>query len=271
MNHLDRRNHLRHRVSALTYVSLDNSAGGILLDISERGMGVQLVGSFHRNQTVHFSVQLTGTSHRLSGGGQVAWANPGGRTGLKMLELTRESNQRLKEWLFTSALAGSENLIEQPPAMPVPQPRPARVALASVSQPTAISPAISTATSAKSVRRPTAQPVLKPGVLLGPFPLTARSLEANVSTDAKGVYVLGEGMGRDFEVLKVSRTDDVKGSLGEYLGRYKNFQYAFAESPIDAWDRECELYHQHRPRDNKAHPARRYGSDWDCPVCHGFA
>jgi hypothetical protein len=270
MNHLDRRNHLRHRISALTYVSLDNSAGGILLDISQGGMGVQLVGSFRRTQAVHFSVQLTGTAHRLSGTGEVAWANPGGRTGIKMLELSRESSHKLKEWLFTSALAGSEGLGDETPSMLVDRPRSSRTVTAAAPQSRSTAPAASTAVSPKLVRRPAPQPG-KAGVLQGPFPLTARSIEANVSTDAKGVYVLGEGTGRDFEVLKVSRTDDLKDSLGEYLGRYKNFQYSLAGSQIDAWDRECELYHQHRPRDNKAHPVRRYGSDWDCPVCHGFA
>jgi hypothetical protein len=267
---LDRRNHLRHRITALTYVSVDDSAGGILLDISEGGMGVQVVGSFHRNQPVRFAVQLSGTN-KLAGGGQVAWANASGQAGIKMLEMNAEASQKLKDWLFTNALAaGGNQVTDAPPAAPEPRPKPARMVMASVTQ--GGSPATSGATgSLKPVRRPVAKPVIKPGVLLGPFPLTVRNIEANVSSDAKGVYVLGEGMGRQFDVLKVGRSDDVKGSLGEYLGKYKNFQYAFSLSQVEAWERECELYHQYRPRDNKAHPARRYGSDWDCPVCHGFA
>ena len=269
MNDVDRRHHLRHRVSALTYVSVNESAGGILLDISEGGLGVQVVGTFHRNQPVSFSFQLAGTMTQLTGGGQVAWASPSGQAGIKLLELRAESSKKLKEWLFTNALAGLEE-VNQPLSVPASPSSASQMALAGVREGGATrSPAA--APSLKPVRRPPPKPPIKPGVLLGPFPLTVRNIEANVSSDAKGVYVLGEGMGRQFEVLKVGRSDDVKGSLGEYLGKYKNFQYAFSLSQLEAWERECELYHQFRPRDNKAHPVRRFGSDWDCPICHGFA
>jgi hypothetical protein len=267
MDLLDRRNHMRHRIAALTYVSVDDSAGGILLNISEGGMGVQVIGTFHRNQPVRFALQLSGTS-KLNGGGQVAWANASGQAGIKMLELNAEGQQKLKDWLFTNALSGVDQPIDATPASPPVRSTQARMAMAGGSQ-ASTQPASSG--SLKPVRRPPPKPVIKPGVLLGPFPLTVRNIEANVSSDAKGVYALGEGMGRQFEVLKVGRSDDVKGSLGEYLGKYKNFQYAFSLSQVDAWERECELYHQFRPRDNKAHPARRYGSDWDCHICHGFA
>jgi Tfp pilus assembly protein PilZ len=268
MTDLDRRNHIRHRISALTYVSVDDSAGGILLDISEGGMGVQVVGTFQRNQPVRFAVQLSGAKNKLTGSGQVAWANPSGQAGIKMLEVSDESRQKLKEWLFANALAGVDT--DSSVELPAPTRRNAggvATVMAGGMEPATTAPP----GSLKPVRRPVPKPPIKPGLLLGPFPLTVRHIEANVSSDAKGVYVLGEGMGRQFEVLKVGRSDDVKGSLGEYLGKYKNFQYAFALSQVEAWDRECELYHQFRPRDNKAHPVRRYGSDWDCPVCHGFS
>jgi hypothetical protein len=37
-----------------------------------------------------------------------------------------------------------------------------------------------------------------------------------------------------------------------------------------AFDKECDLYHDFKPPDNKVHPARQKGANWTCKRCTVF-
>lgn len=103
----------------------------------------------------------------------------------------------------------------------------------------------------------------------GPLPLNLQVLQHGVAEKRIGVYVLGYGNGK-FHVASVGRADDLQEGLVPYIGQYDQFLFAYCASRHDAFVRECRLYHQHRPRNNRFHPERIPGAAWDCPVCHGF-
>lgn len=103
----------------------------------------------------------------------------------------------------------------------------------------------------------------------GPLPLKLEVLQHGVREKRNAVYMLGHGNGA-FHVMRVGRADDLWEGLVPYIGQYDQFLYAYCTSRQDAFLRECRLYHHHRPRNNNSHPARRPGTSWDCPLCHGY-
>jgi hypothetical protein len=270
----ERRQHLRQHLSSVAYVSLGDAGGGILLDISDSGFGAQVIGQFAPHQLMHVSLDLTGTPYRLECGGRIAWTNPDGQLGFEFLGISEAARMQLRHWL---SLVGENAARTAPAAAPVlpalkPQSPPATKARATPASP---SPPPAKARAAHAVSPVTRRAAVRPrapalpAALQGPYFLTVEDLE-QASPSGLGVYVLGDRLpSGNLEVLRVGRSPDLKQSLAEYIGRYQCFQYVVALSEVDAWDRECQLYHQHRPRHNPVHPVRR--DDWDCPVCHGFS
>lgn len=89
-----------------------------------------------------------------------------------------------------------------------------------------------------------------------------------------GVYVLDRGKATDdFKIYYVGRADKqpLVNRLKDYVGtKYKWFRFDYATSPKNAFDKECEIYHDHKPPDNKKHPERPDGTNWQCPRCDVF-
>ncbi len=54
-------------------------------------------------------------------------------------------------------------------------------------------------------------------------------------------------------------------------GIYHYFYVDHKKTPLDAFARECNLYHYYRADlDNEVHPARPRGYRGPCPRCHEF-
>ena len=111
--------------------------GGILLDVSEAGIGVQTVARIEPKQVVHFDVTLTGREARVHGTSEVAWANSSGQAGLKFLDVSEEARHKLKDWLLLNALTSwnpppdlltlEERTLKTGPAAAAPPPSRARM------------------------------------------------------------------------------------------------------------------------------------------------
>jgi hypothetical protein len=101
----------------------------------------------------------------------------------------------------------------------------------------------------------------------GPFELTAANIKIKANTP--GVFCLGRlAPDGKLNVIYVGRSDsDVAARLRHYVGQYDAFVYSTAQSPLGAFVMECELYHDLRPPRNSAHPRRRTGTKWICPIC----
>jgi hypothetical protein len=109
--------------------------------------------------------------------------------------------------------------------------------------------------------------------LRGSFPLTTSGISNNVTATSAGAYALGEVRASDsmFVISRVGRSDnDVAERLGDYIGQYKRFKFEYYPSAKAAFEKECRLYHDFEPPDNKIHPDRPNGSGWECPVCTIF-
>ena len=102
-------------------------------------------------------------------------------------------------------------------------------------------------------------------MLMGPYQISA--VDSYVTRSSPGVYVLSRD-GRTANYVGRSDTDigaRIKASASEGYG-YTYFWFENAESPRDAFNKECEYYHRYNPPDNKNHPAVPFGTNWRCPI-----
>ncbi len=107
--------------------------------------------------------------------------------------------------------------------------------------------------------------------LRGPFPLTHQGINDNVNKTFPGTYTLGKIKIPTYYIARVGRSDDdVNRRLHDYIGDYEQFKFEYYPSPKAAFDKECLLYHDFKPPDNKIHPDRPSGTNWKCPVCDHF-
>lgn len=108
----------------------------------------------------------------------------------------------------------------------------------------------------------------KPMGLYGPHPLTTLGVAAAVTTKSPGAYALGK-MGDDgiFYIDYVGRSDDdLPGRLQKHVPeRYPQFYYGYLPSAKAAYEKECALYHDFNPPDNKIHPATPPNTSYSCP------
>jgi hypothetical protein len=107
--------------------------------------------------------------------------------------------------------------------------------------------------------------------LNGPYPLTDDDINKNVTRTSPGAYALGYSANGSFYIDYVGRSDgDVNKRLHDHVGKYRQFKFDYFGSAKAAFQKECHLYHDFTPKDNKAHPARPTNSGWSCPVCTIF-
>jgi hypothetical protein len=106
--------------------------------------------------------------------------------------------------------------------------------------------------------------------LHGPHSLTAAGVSNNVKGIGPGAYALGNVNGQNqFVISYVGRSDDdLAGRLQQHVALpYLYFKYGFYSSAKDAYEKECGLYHDFAPADNKVHPAKPKNSLLACPRC----
>ncbi len=101
--------------------------------------------------------------------------------------------------------------------------------------------------------------------------LTDLRINQQVTKTSAGVYVLDASSTGPFTSSYVGRSDtDLNKRLHDWVGKYKYFKGTYCASPKQAFEAECNLYHDLTPPDNVNHPARPSGSGWECPRCTIF-
>lgn len=109
------------------------------------------------------------------------------------------------------------------------------------------------------------------GFTNGPYPLVEENVAVVVSKKSSGAYALGNSKSNGFHVQYVGRSDtDLAGRLRQHIGRYDESKCGYSSSPKDAFEKECTLYHDFSPVDNKVHPGRPEDANWKCPRCSIF-
>jgi hypothetical protein len=114
--------------------------------------------------------------------------------------------------------------------------------------------------------------MIKQSGLSGPFPLTYDGIEMAVRKRGAGVYALGsKDMAGRFSIQSVGRSDDdLKTGLRACIGSGTHFKFDHFASEREAFEKECELFHDLQPPGNRVHPGRPQGTTLRCPRCRIF-
>jgi TPR repeat protein len=129
----NRRRRVRHRVQTPAYATFTGESKSAMLDlheivdISEDGVSIHCHSPLEVNRRINLCLDLAECSEHIYTTGQVVWANPSGRAGLRFSGLAPVSLLRLREWLFLNAMSGLANADEAalvPPADANPSPAP---------------------------------------------------------------------------------------------------------------------------------------------------
>jgi hypothetical protein len=114
----ERRRCLRQKVHAPAFASFDGVNGGMILDLSQEGLSMQMgldisnhiddaIG-IERSLPVRMELDLSEPSTHVETTGYIAWADALGRAGVRFSDLPAEARQRLNEWLTMNAGAPSQ-------------------------------------------------------------------------------------------------------------------------------------------------------------------
>ena len=102
--------------------------------------------------------------------------------------------------------------------------------------------------------------------LIGSYPLTNEKIDSVVS-EKIGAYALGKLKDGTFYISYVGRSDtNLNDRLHKHVGDYTDFKYRHYPTKKEAFEKECTLYHDFTPGDNKYHPDKPNGTNYSCPV-----
>ena len=160
----NRRRFSRRTVHSAVLVSM-NGGRGLLYNLSESGLAVDVMGPPPPSQLISLAFKLPGAGEPIEASAQLAWKEePGRRAGLRFRELPQTAQQRIKEWLSSRAVgldeqeadrAQSETLTPGPVEVFTPQPETSG-AISQVNEAALPEPAADSAASTPSQAQPEA-------------------------------------------------------------------------------------------------------------------
>ena len=103
----------RHELRTLTYVTVDEANGGIVRDINQKGIGMQVVGAVRPQQQLGLRFELRQPRVRVETRGEVTWATRSGRCGIQFLDLSPAVARQINEWIFGNLLEEASRHTEQ--------------------------------------------------------------------------------------------------------------------------------------------------------------
>lgn len=108
---------MRQTVHAPAFASFDGVSGGMILDLSEAGLAMQMdpglrgngfdTPGLEKDRQVRLELDLTEPVAHVETTGYIAWADALGRAGVRFTDLPEEARKRLNEWLTLNAGAPS--------------------------------------------------------------------------------------------------------------------------------------------------------------------
>jgi hypothetical protein len=109
----ERRRCWRQTVHAPAFASFDGVSGGMILDLSEAGLAMQMsermdMDNDNRGRSVKLDLDLSGLDKHVQTTGYIAWADALGRAGVRFSELPEAARERLNQWLAMNAGAPSQ-------------------------------------------------------------------------------------------------------------------------------------------------------------------
>jgi hypothetical protein len=100
----ERRLNIRKMPDYLAYISLPSDNGGIVIDVSEGGLGFHAIAPVEADGPIHFRFAMD-SSERVKAVGELAWKDETGKTcGLRFTELPDEVREQIRVWIGRSNL-----------------------------------------------------------------------------------------------------------------------------------------------------------------------
>ncbi len=89
----------------------------------------------------------------------------------------------------------------------------------------------------------------------------------NAIMNSPGVYIYYRSI--DGHPRYIGRSDnDLRSRISHGENEYRYYQYCHCDTAIDAYKKECKLWHEHRNYlDNRNHPDKPEDYTGNCPVC----
>lgn len=94
----------RHELRNLTYVILDQSNGGVVRNLTNDGLGLQVMAAIPPGQQMQVRFELRSPKLRVEARGEVVWSTFSGLCGMRFLDLSPRLSQQIKEWVFGDML-----------------------------------------------------------------------------------------------------------------------------------------------------------------------
>jgi PilZ domain-containing protein len=110
-----RRSLPRYTLRSLAYVKLDHANGGIIRDISERGVALQAVTPLSSGAVLMLRFDLLSPRVRIEVPGHVAWSDETGQAGVCFSGLPPRQVRALREWILiqifsAAAVSGRDSI-----------------------------------------------------------------------------------------------------------------------------------------------------------------
>ncbi len=108
----ERRQAARTTLEGLAYISIEPDNGGILLNVSEGGLGFHSIAPVQKGKPVHFS--FTERNRHIQAEGEIVWIDDSGTAGgLRFKTVPPELRQQIRAWA-NGPSALTDTLIEKP-------------------------------------------------------------------------------------------------------------------------------------------------------------
>ncbi len=100
----ERRIHARQPVRAIGYVQLDESNGGIILNINEGGFAVFAVAGLIDDHLPHIRFQIPQSNEWIETSGNVIWRSESKKlAGVRFSDLSEHARGQIREWCYSQA------------------------------------------------------------------------------------------------------------------------------------------------------------------------
>jgi TonB family protein len=97
------RRRFRYAVKPRPFVVMTGS-GGILRDVSDEGLAIDVVGPSLTTKRFHFNFDISETGEHFEGLGEIIWKNePGNKIGIRFVDLPDASRHKFRSWLSTKS------------------------------------------------------------------------------------------------------------------------------------------------------------------------
>ncbi len=96
----------RHELHTLIYLTLDDTNGGVVRNLTHEGIGAQVVAGVRPRQQLRVRFELRYPRLRVETRGEVVWATFSGQCGIRFLDLSPQQGRQINEWIFGDLLEG---------------------------------------------------------------------------------------------------------------------------------------------------------------------